>query len=111
MKKVHWCHIALIHYEDLEEPLPTPPWMAVFVSPRSIHAPQKNTDSFYSLAYALHVPIIFFLFIFLIYQNIILSLTQHDINKKNQRENTKKPLSTSYIFFACNGILVIAFCF
>jgi len=98
MKKVHWCHIALIHYEDLEEPLPTRPWMVVFVNPRSIHAPQKNMGSFYSLAYALHVPIIFFLFNFLIYQKIILPLTQHDINKKTNVKIPKNLLIQAIYF-------------
>jgi hypothetical protein len=41
-KRVHQCHITPIHCEDLGEPLPIPPWMIVFVSPRSLHTPPEK---------------------------------------------------------------------
>jgi hypothetical protein len=64
---------------------------------------------FYSLVYALYVPTTSFLFSFLIYQKIILSLTQHNINKQTNIKIPKNPLMQAIYIFARNDTLVIAF--
>jgi hypothetical protein len=97
-KIVHRCHITPIHCEDLGEPLPIPPWMIVFVSPRSLHTPPERRGLLLA-GICTACANTFFSFYFFNLSKDHSPLPNIISTNKPTQKYQKKPFNASYIFF------------